>query len=148
VISIPVPPSLRVVLTHPAQQLRTRDARAVLPAEVSRTLALQQAANVAAMVAAACLGDLALLGRALDDQIAEPARAALLPGFVSAKAAALAAGALGCSISGAGPTSFALVDGDANGTAVAAAMVAAYAAAGIPATARVALVDAEGAKAW
>lgn len=148
VIRIPVPPSLRVVLTHPAQQLRTRDARAVLPAEVSRTLALQQAANVAAMVAAACLGDLALLGRALDDQIAEPARAALLPGFVSAKAAALAAGALGCSISGAGPTSFALVDGEASGAAVAAAMIAAYAAVGIPAMARVALVDTEGARAW
>ena len=145
-IRIPVPATLRVVLAHPDQQLRTRDARAVLPAEVTRATALQQAANVAALVAAACLGDLAMLGRALDDHIAEPARAPLLPGFLAAKAAALAAGALGCSISGAGPTAFALVEGDANGRMVAAAMVAAYAAAGITATARVATVDSEGAR--
>ena len=147
-IRIPVPDRLRVVLAHPEQELRTRDARAVLPTEVSRATALQQAANVAAMVAAACLGDLAMLGRALDDQIAEPARAPLLPGFLAAKAAALTAGALGCSISGAGPTAFALVDGDATGARVAAAMTAAYAAAGLRATARVAIIDRAGARVW
>ncbi len=147
-IRIPVPERLRVVLAHPEQELRTRDARAVLPSEVSRATALQQAANVAAMVAAACLGDLAMLGRALDDQIAEPARAPLLPGFLAAKAAARAAGALGCSISGAGPTAFALVDGDATGASVAAAMIAAYAAAGLRATARVAIIDRAGARVW
>lgn len=148
VIRVPLPATLRIVLAHPDQRLQTRTARAVLPTEVSRAIALQQAANVAAMVAAAFLGDLALLGRALDDQIAEPARASLLPGFLAAKAAAGAAGALGCSISGAGPTAFALVDGEAVGEAVAAAMVAAYAAAGIVATARVAMIDSEGARAW
>ena len=148
VIRVPLPDTLRIVLAHPDQQLLTRAARAVLPTEVTRAMALQQAANVAAMVAAAFLGDLALLGRALDDQIAEPARASLLPGFLAAKAAAGAAGALGCSISGAGPTAFALVDGEAVGDAVAAAMVAAYAEAGIVATARVAMVDTEGARAW
>ncbi len=63
------------------------------------------------MVAALASGDLALLGRAIDDRIAEPARAPLLPGFVAAKAAALSAGALGCSISGSGPTAFALRGG-------------------------------------
>jgi homoserine kinase len=148
VIRVPLPATLRIVLAHPDQRLQTRAARAVLPKDVSRAIALQQAANVAAMVAAAFLGDLALLGRALDDQIAEPARASLLPGFLAAKAAAGAAGALGCSISGAGPTAFALVDGETVGEAVAAAMVAAYAAAGIVATARVAMIDSEGARAW
>ncbi|MEP6590188.1 MAG: homoserine kinase [Gemmatimonadota bacterium] len=147
-IRVPLPDSLRIVMTLPEQQLRTRDARAVLPAEISRAMALQQAANVAAMVVAAALGDLAMLGRALDDQIAEPARAPLLPGFLAAKSAALAHGALGCSISGAGPTAFALVDGDAIGAEVAAAMVAAYAAEGMPATARVARVDNDGAQVW
>lgn len=147
-IRVPLPTSLRIVLAHPDQQLRTRDARSVLPAEISRALALQQAANVAAMVVAAALGDLAMLGRALDDQIAEPARAPLLPGFLAAKAAALASGALGCSISGAGPTAFALVDGEAIGEEVAAAMIAAYASAGMAATARVAEVDNEGAQVW
>ena len=144
-IRLPVPDSLRVVVVHPAQELRTRDARTVLPVVIPRELALRQAANIGAMVAAACLGDLRLLGRALDDRIAEPVRAKLLPGFIAAKQAALHAGALGCSISGAGPTAFALVDDDATGTRVADAMVAAYAAAGMIAASRVAEVDRRGA---
>jgi len=145
VIQLPVPASLRVVLVHPEQQLRTREARAVLPEMISRPLALAQAANIAAMVAAACLDDVALFGRALDDQIAEPARAALLPGFIAAKRAALEAGALGCSISGAGPTSFAIAASEADGARIATAMVAGYASASMTATARVANVDRAGA---
>jgi homoserine kinase len=148
VVVLPVPEALRVVLVHPAMQLRTRDARAVLPAMVSRQVAIEQVGNVAAMVAGAVLGDLALLGRGLEDQIAEPARATLLPGFLAAKAAARDAGALGCSISGAGPTAFALVDSTRTGEAVAAAMVAAYAAAGLAASAKVTDIDREGARAW
>lgn len=145
VIQLPVPDELRVVLVHPAQALRTRDARSVLPEVISRSDALQQAANVAAMVAGACLGDARLFGRAIDDRIAEPVRSALLPGFIAAKRAAIDAGALGCSISGAGPTSFAITTADATGPAIADAMVAAYATAGIPASARVAAVDRQGA---
>ena len=144
-IRLPVPDNLRVVLVHPAQLLRTRDARAVLPDVIPRALALTQAANIAAMVAATCTGDLKLLGRALDDRIAEPARANLLPGFSAAKLAALDAGALGCSISGAGPTSFALVDDAAVGGRVATAMVEAYRTAGMDAVARVAEIDRRGA---
>lgn len=144
VVRLPCPPALRVVLVEPAQRLRTADARAALPLQVPLGLALAQAANVAAMVAALLQGDLALLGRALDDAIAEPARAPLLPGFRAAKAAARAAGALGASISGAGPTAFALVDDPVTGQAVAAAMAAAYREAGVPAEARVAEIDRAG----
>jgi homoserine kinase len=146
VLRLPIPDSLRVVLVLPAQRLRTRDARAVLPESVPRGVALAQAACIAAMVAGACLNDVALFGRAVDDRIAEPARAPLLPGFTAAKRAALGAGALGCSISGAGPTSFALVDDERTGAIVAAAMVAAYATAGVSATARVADIDMHGAR--
>ncbi len=145
VIRLPVPANLRVVLAHPDQQLQTRDARAVLPHDIPRDVVLHQAANVAAMVAGACLGDVALIGRALDDRIAEPARAALLPGFIAAKQAAMAAGALACSISGAGPTAFALVDDEVVGVRVAAAMAAAYAMAGLPTATRVATIDLRGA---
>ncbi|MGH7631175.1 MAG: homoserine kinase, partial [Gemmatimonadales bacterium] len=88
----------------------------------------------------------ALLGRALDDRIAEPARARLLPGFREAKAAALDAGALGASISGAGPTAFALVRGDDAARVVAAAMEAAYRATGAIPQVRVAQVDRQGAR--
>jgi len=144
-IRLPLPTGLLVVLVHPQQQLQTRDSRAVLPENIPRELALRQAANIAAMVAGACLNDVALFGRALDDRIAEPARAALLPGFIAAKRAALAGGALGCSISGAGPTAFALVDDQTVGERVASGMAAAYATAGLHATTRIAEVDVRGA---
>jgi homoserine kinase len=145
-IALPVPEELVVVLVRPAQQLRTADSRAVLPASVPRDVAMHQAAQVGALVAALATGDYALLGRAIDDRIAEPARAALLPGFIEAKAAALGAGAAGSSISGSGPTAFALARGVEAGARVAAAMVAAYAAAGQRSEARVAPVDRIGAR--
>lgn len=146
VVSLPVPEGLFVVIAHPDQRMRTAEARSVLPAELPRGLALHQAAQVAAMVAALASGDLALLGRALDDRIAEPVRAPLLPGFSEAKAAALAAGALGSSISGSGPTVFALADSQEAGERVASAMTAAYNERQIACTARVAQVDRQGAR--
>jgi len=146
VVSLPVPASLRVVLAHPDQELRTADSRAVLPAFVSLEVAIHQTAQVSAMVAALFVGDLRLLGRALDDRLAEPARSRLLPGFAPAKAAALAAGALGASISGSGPTAFALADGEADATRIADAMRRAYEAAGVACTMRVAQVDGRGAR--
>ncbi len=145
IISLPFPAELRVVLAHPAQRLNTADARAVLPSFLERGAALSQMANVAAMVAAFASGDISLLGRALDDQIAEPARAQLLPGFVEAKAAALRAGALAGSISGAGPTSFYITDNDATADAISAAVCAEYLSRGIACDARVARVATRGA---
>lgn len=147
VIRLPVPAALRVVLAHPAHAMSTRAGRAVLPAQLSREDAVHQAAQVGALVAAAYSGDLELLGRAIEDRIAEPARAPLLPGFVEAKAAALAAGALGCSISGSGPTAFALVRDLAAGAVVAQAMEAAYRRGGVACTTRVAAPDLAGARA-
>lgn len=146
VIALPIPAALRVVLAYPDQRLRTADARAALPSSLPRAVALHQVAQVAAMVAALYAGDLALLGRAIDDRIAEPARAPLLPGFREAKRAALEAGALGASISGSGPTAFALCDGDASATRVAAAMEAAYRALGIGVALRTGEIDRRGAQ--
>ena len=146
VVRLPVPASLFIVLAHPAQRLRTADARAVLPATIDRATALHQAAQVGAIVAALASGDLELLGRAIDDRIAEPARAPLIPGFRDAKAAALAAGALGASISGAGPTTFALARDRACAEAVAAAMEGAFAAQAITSSVRVCEVDRVGAR--
>ena len=144
VLRLPVPEGVWVVLAHPDQRLRTADARAVLPAEVPRAVALFQMAQVATMVAALYEGDVARFGRAIDDRIAEPARARLLPGFAAAKRAALDAGALGGSISGAGPTAFAVCDDGATADAVAAAMHASYEASGVNAAVRVARIDAVG----
>jgi homoserine kinase len=108
-------------------------------------VALHQAAHVAAMVAALALDDYELLARSVDDRIAEPARAGLLPGFAEAKAAALDAGALGSSISGSGPTAFALARGRESADRIAAAMAVAYRARGADCQVRVGPVDRAGA---
>ena len=144
IIPLPVPSALHLVLASPAQSLRTAEARAVLPVEVSLNVALHQAAQVGGIVAALFAGDLALLGRCIDDRIAEPPRAALLPGFAKAKHAALGAGALGVSISGAGPTAFALCSSEATAKTVAQAMCDAYQKAGLACTTRVTRPDLTG----
>ncbi|MEO8200334.1 MAG: threonine synthase [Gemmatimonadota bacterium] len=146
VVQLPVSRNLVVVLAQPDQRLETRSGRAALPLQVTRVIALEQAAQIAAMVAAFASGDLALLGRAVQDQIAEPARAALLPGFLDAKAAALAAGAFGCSISGSGPTAFAFAKDVAAGERIAAAMATAYREAGVACHTRICGVDRRGAR--
>jgi len=146
IIKIPVPQHLRVVLVNPAYQVKTERGRAALPETIPRDLALQQAAQVAALVAACYQQDLGLLGRAVEDRIAEPARAELLPGFPAAKAAAESAGALGCSISGAGPTVFALAHSETIGVQIAEAMREAYQSEGIASATRVAKVDYLGAR--
>ena len=146
VVRLPVTADPVIVLVHPEQRLRTADARAALPAQIARPVALYQAAQVAALVVALATGDGALLGRALDDRIAEPARAPLLPGFREAKAAALAAGALGASISGGGPTAFAVVLSEETAERVAAAMAAAYRAAGVGCAVRIERIDRQGAR--
>ena len=145
-VELPVPDELWVVVACPDQQLRTAEARSVLPANISRAAAVHQAAQVGAMVAALASSDYALLGRSIDDRIAEPVRMALLPGFREAKQAALKAGALGSSISGSGPTAFALVRGQEAGERVAGAMAAAYTGSGLRSDVRVARIDREGAR--
>lgn len=145
VMQLASPAGLRIVLAHPDQRLRTADARAALPKFVARSTVVRQLGNVAAIVAALESDDLAMLGRAMDDQIAEPARAPLLRGFNEAKAAALASGALGGSISGAGPTSFWLAGDDVTARRVADAVRASYAALGIGCNTRVSRIAQAGA---
>jgi homoserine kinase len=82
----------------------------------------------------------------MDDRLAEPTRTPLLPGFMEAKKAAIAAGALGCSISGAGPSAFAVVDDLKLGEEVAAAMADAYTRRNVKAEWRVTRVDEKGAQ--
>ncbi|MFN0035058.1 MAG: homoserine kinase [Saprospiraceae bacterium] len=103
-----VPRGLYVVVVHPKVELLTRDARAILKPEVPMEKYVRQSANVAAFVLGLFNADLGLVGRSLNDEIIEPQRAALIPGFYDVKAAAISEGALGCSISGAGPSVFAL----------------------------------------
>lgn len=146
IVRLRYPAWLRVVLLEPDQRLRTEQARAALPRSVDRGLAMEQAAQVGALVAALAAGDLALLGRAVRDRIAEPARTPLLPGFAEAKSAALEAGAHGCSISGAGPAVFAFAADDESASRIGNAMGAAYERRGISARFGVRRIDSEGAR--
>jgi homoserine kinase len=144
VVRLPVPTGLRLVLAHPAQRLSTAMARRALPRSVPLATVTHQLAQVAAMVAACYLNDLPLFGRSIDDRIAEPARASLIPGFIDAKRAAMEAGALGASISGAGPTAFAIADDLNRAEQIAAAMNASYARQGIECTTTVTEIDMDG----
>ncbi len=111
VVSVPVPDRIRCVLVRPHRVVATQEARACLPDHIPLADAVRQSAHLGAFVAGCYREDLALIGRALRDLIVEPHRAALVPGFADVQDAAMDAGALGCSLSGAGPSLFAWTDG-------------------------------------
>ena len=108
IVKLPVPRGLSCAVVHPHTEVNTGDARKILKKEISLSNAIKQWGNLAALVAALFKGDFELLGRSLEDIIAEPVRSLLIPGFAEVKRAAMDAGALGCSISGSGPSMFAL----------------------------------------
>jgi homoserine kinase len=107
-VRLPVPNGLSCALLHPHTEVSTRSARALLGDTVALGAAVRQWGNVGALVAGLFLNDLALVSRAIEDHVAEPKRASLVPGLEEVKHAAKVAGALGCSLSGAGPSIFAL----------------------------------------
>ena len=122
VVRLPVPAGLTAVVVHPELEIETARARALLGSQVPLADAIQQWANLGAFVDALHRSDFDLLSRALEDTIAEPRRAPLVPGLAAIKQAAADAGALGCSLSGSGPSIFALCRDAAAAPAVAAAM--------------------------
>ena len=108
VIRLPVPAGLTAAIVHPDLEIETARARALLGETVLLADAVRQWANLGALVDGLHRGDFALIGRALEDTIAEPRRASLVPGLAEIKREAVRAGALGCSLSGSGPSLFAL----------------------------------------
>jgi homoserine kinase len=125
VLPLPVPPGLTAVVVHPDLEIETARARALLGDTVPLADAIRQWANMGALVDGLHRGDFAVIGRALEDTIAEPRRAPLVPGLAAIKRAASDAGALGCSLSGSGPSLFALCASADSAARVAAAMTAA-----------------------
>lgn len=122
-----VPRGLYVVVVHPMLEVATSTARAILQPSVPMDKHIRQSANLAAFVLGLFNGDLGLVGRSLNDEIVEPQRAGMIPGFYDVKEAALLQGALGCSISGAGPSVFALCANSLIAENVSLAMQAAFA---------------------
>ncbi len=131
-VSLPAPEGLWVTVYTPGCEVKTADARAVLPATVSVADCVAQAARLGMLVHALHLGDMQMLGEAVVDRVAEPHRARLIPGYVDAKAAACEAGALCCSISGAGPTTFALSEDEHRAKALLEILEEQYTHAGVP----------------
>ena len=122
IVRLPVPHGLTAVVVHPDLEIETAKARALIGDSVPLADAIRQWANLGAFVDALHRGDFALLSRSLEDAIAEPRRAPLVPGLAAIKQAATDAGALGCSLSGSGPSLFALCRGLETAERVAASM--------------------------
>ncbi len=110
VVKINAPSKLLCVVVHPHLELATKKSRAALPKQIPLQTAVKQWANVGGLIAGFIKKDFALIGSSIEDFVAEPYRSKLIKGFDEVKKAALNAGALGCSISGSGPTVFALSD--------------------------------------
>lgn len=125
IVTLPVPAGLTAVVVHPDLEIETAKARALLGTTVPLGDAVKQWANLGAFVHALHTSDFELMSRSLEDTIAEPRRASLIPGLTLIKRAAADAGALGCSLSGSGPSLFALCRGDDTSARVAEAMSAA-----------------------
>jgi len=143
---IPVPAdTVRCVLVHPHMILSTREARKILKPTVSLSDVIWQTANLAGFLTGCFTGDLRLIGESLEDVIIEPQRRVLIPGFDAVKQAAKDAGALGCSISGAGPTVFAWLP-VANAERARDAMVAAFKAHGLGSDAWISTLEPNGAR--
>ena len=146
-VPLPVPAALRVVVVHPHCEVATAEARRLVAEqrfEIAQAVA--NLGNVAALVSALHSGDLALFGRSIQDALVEPIRAPLVPAFAEVKQAALAAGALGCSISGSGPSVFAFTEWDDVAASVSDAMQAAFRAAGLESDPYVGPVNTRGAR--
>ncbi len=105
---VPVPRGLYATVIHPEVEILTKDARGILSDVVPLGKMIQQNANLGGLLIGFFNSDLELIRRSLNDVVIEPQRAKLIPHFYKVKEAALNAGALGCSISGAGPSIFTL----------------------------------------
>jgi len=109
-VSLPVPAELLAVVVHPHIRLDTRHARRILQPNISLADHVRQSASLGGFIAGCFRDDVEMIRHSLADFLIEPQRASLIPGFAEVKAAALAQGALGVSISGSGPSVFALVN--------------------------------------
>ena len=108
IIKIPTKGELYCTMVHPHIELKTSDSRRVLKPNVALADAITQSGNIGGLMIGLMTADYKLIGRSLKDVIAEPVRSAFIPGFEITKQEMIRAGALGCGISGSGPTLFAL----------------------------------------
>jgi homoserine kinase len=130
IIALDSPPLFATVI-HPQIEIKTSEARAILPREVPLKSAVKQWSNLGSLVAGLAQGDYALIARSMEDFIVEPVRKSLIPKFDEVKTASLAAGALGGGISGSGPSMFIISETKDTASAVEQAMRDVYSQTGI-----------------
>lgn len=111
VLQIPTPNDLYATIIHPQIEVKTSEARAILPINIPLQHAITQWANLGSLVHALHTSDYDLISRSLNDVVIEPFRSQLIPHFYEVKNAAIKAGGLGCGISGSGPSIFTLSKG-------------------------------------
>lgn len=145
VVRIPVPHQMGAVVVRPELCIDVRKARQLLADQIEMKQFVRQSANLAGFLAGCFRDDRNLIGRSLQDLIVGPQRAHMIPGFAEVQEAARGAGALGCSIAGAGPTLFALHDFDVEGEAIRDAMIEAFQRAGIESTGHLSPINGLGA---
>jgi len=126
VIHIQSPKDLWCVVIHPQIEIKTKESRELLSPEVSMKKAIRQWGNVAGLMSGLYTSNYELIGRSLEDHIVEPQRKVLIPEFDALKLSVMEAGALGCSISGSGPSVFALAEGKDSADVIATAMDTVY----------------------
>ncbi|NWK56581.1 homoserine kinase [Verrucomicrobiaceae bacterium N1E253] len=126
IAQLPVPANLWAAVVHPDMEILTKVAREILPSEIPMVNATQQIGNLGGLICGLIQEDYAMIGRSIHDVIAEPRRQKLIPEFYNAKRAAMSQGALGFSISGAGPSVFALCEGEESAQRVGKAIAAVF----------------------
>jgi homoserine kinase len=141
---IPVPNGIRAILVHPHLFLSTKQARGILKRDVPMSDFIWQTANLAGFISGCYSNDLDVIRASFEDVVIEKQRSQLIPGFDAVRAGAMANGALGCTISGAGPTMFAW-SLDADAPTVRDAMVAAFEGAGMQTDAWIVPISSTGA---
>ncbi len=122
IAQLPVPKDLWAAVVHPDIEILTKVARGILPTEVPLANVTQQIGNLGGLICGLIQEDYGMISRSVHDVIAEPRRQKLIPEFYQAKRSAMAAGALGFSISGAGPSVFGLCEGEESAKKVGAAI--------------------------
>jgi homoserine kinase len=146
VTGIPTPDGLFCTLVHPHIELKTEDSRRVLKPTIPIRDAITQWGNIAGLVVGLMKPDFGLISRSLHDVVAEPIRSVLIPGFDAIKEASVNAGALGCGISGSGPTIFSLSTDRAIAQKVAEVIQEQFTGFGLKSDVFISAVNKEGAK--
>ncbi|QCW99410.1 homoserine kinase [Aggregatimonas sangjinii] len=144
IVPIPSPSELFATVIHPQIEVKTSDSRKILKTKITLADGIKQWGNVGGLVAGLFTNDYDLIGRSLVDYIVEPIRSILIPGFDEVKIAAIEAGALGCGISGSGPSIFALSKGEEKAVKVGNAMREIYQNIGIDYDVHVSKINLDG----